>query len=204
MRTVNPDKHAAQHDAIVEAARRCFAEAGFHNTSVQTVCAEAGVSSGKLFHYFANKKALILAVVDDQGRRLQSHVDTLSMETDGARSILRFLDDILSLAADAAETRLILEIVAEAARDRDVATLARDQDLRLAQGLEDLVTKAAATGAARPILSGRQAASFLMLMIDGVFSRVASDSGFDPDAERSALRQVVATVLGLDGTTGDE
>ncbi len=198
MRTLDPDKHAARRDAIVEAARACVAEAGFHNTTIQTVCAAAGVSSGKLFHYFENKRALILAVVEDQGQRLQSHIDLLANEADAARAVLGFMDDILSLACDGAETRLVLEIAAEAARDQAVATLARDQDARLSKGLENLVARAVATRAAKPILSGRQTADLLMLMVDGVFSRVSSNSSFDPEAERAPLRKVLAMLLGLD------
>ena len=33
MRTIDPDKHAARRDAILAAARSCFARKGFHQTS---------------------------------------------------------------------------------------------------------------------------------------------------------------------------
>ncbi|GAW40413.1 HTH-type transcriptional repressor AcnR [Brevundimonas sp. SH203] len=184
----------------MEAARACVAELGFHGASIQTVCTKAGVSSGKLFHYFENKRALMLAVVEDQGQRLQSHLDLLVKEADAAEAVLGFMDDILSLASDGAETRLILEIAAEAARDQAVAALVRDQDSCLSNGLESLVARAVAVGAAKPMLSERQTADLLMLMIDGVFSRVSSNSSFDPEAERAPLRKVLAMVLGLNAT----
>lgn len=199
MRTVNPDKHAAQRRVVLNAAKACFAQYGFHKTSTDTICAEAGTSSGKLFHYFATKKAVILAVIEDQLHETSAYLDTLLGQADLSTSLLDFLDVILRLAGSQQERRLILEIAAEAARDEEVGALNTSGDKMLAEGLTTLLSEAIRRGQANPIVSIDSAVRFLMVVIDGVFSRASIDAGFDPSKERESLRKVVSEVLRLGG-----
>ncbi len=54
------DEHlAARRQQILEAAWRCFARHGFHETSMQDVFAEAGLSAGAVYRYFPSKADLV-------------------------------------------------------------------------------------------------------------------------------------------------
>ncbi len=55
---------------ILDAALRTFAERGFHGTAVPEVAAAAGVGTGTLYRYFANKEALVNEVFRDAKTRL--------------------------------------------------------------------------------------------------------------------------------------
>src|SRR2546430_6635164 len=46
---------------ILDAALVCFAQRGFHQTSMHDISAEAGISVGLIYRYFANKEAVISA-----------------------------------------------------------------------------------------------------------------------------------------------
>lgn len=50
---------------ILAAARRCFIRDGFHQTSMQDLVREAGVSSGAVYRYFAGKDAMIVAIAEE-------------------------------------------------------------------------------------------------------------------------------------------
>src|ERR1700747_1225802 len=50
---------------ILAAARRCFVRNGFHQTSVQDLVREAGMSSGAIYRYFDSKDAMILAICEE-------------------------------------------------------------------------------------------------------------------------------------------
>ncbi|SCF43819.1 transcriptional regulator, TetR family [Micromonospora purpureochromogenes] len=57
------DAHlAARRQQILDAARRCFLRDGFHNTSMQDVIAEAGLSVGAVYRYFPSKNDLITSI----------------------------------------------------------------------------------------------------------------------------------------------
>jgi TetR/AcrR family transcriptional repressor of nem operon len=50
---------------LIEAARDLVRRRGFAATSVEDVCAAAGVTKGAFFHHFASKEALGVALIDD-------------------------------------------------------------------------------------------------------------------------------------------
>ena len=47
---------------ILDAAERCFVRSGFHRTTMQDVAAEASMSPGNLYRYFASKDAIIIGI----------------------------------------------------------------------------------------------------------------------------------------------
>ena len=59
MPKLKPDTQRARREHILDAALTCFARGGFHATTMQAICREAGVSPGALYVYFDSKEALI-------------------------------------------------------------------------------------------------------------------------------------------------
>jgi len=55
---------AASRDAILDAALRCFAKRGYHETSVDDIAARARLSKGAIYWHFAGKRELFLALID--------------------------------------------------------------------------------------------------------------------------------------------
>ncbi|NUP32209.1 MAG: helix-turn-helix transcriptional regulator, partial [Streptomycetaceae bacterium] len=54
---------------LLAAARDLFAAEGYGGTSLDAVCARAGVSKGALYHHFRNKEDLVLGVyVAEEGK----------------------------------------------------------------------------------------------------------------------------------------
>src|SRR5512143_1190789 len=52
-----------RREAVLEAARREFARAGFHGASTDAIAREAGISQPYLFRLFGSKKGLYVASV---------------------------------------------------------------------------------------------------------------------------------------------
>lgn len=57
---------------LLDAALREFAERGYHGTAVPEVAAAAGVGTGTLYRYFANKEALVNELYRDAKQRLRA------------------------------------------------------------------------------------------------------------------------------------
>ncbi|MCE7996388.1 MAG: TetR/AcrR family transcriptional regulator [Roseivirga sp.] len=49
----------SKRQQVIDVATRLFAELGFENTSMASICAEAGVSKGLIYHHFATKNELL-------------------------------------------------------------------------------------------------------------------------------------------------
>ena len=62
---VSPEYRDERRAHILAAARRCFARDGFHQTSMQDLVREAGMSSGAVYRYFASKDAVIAAIAEE-------------------------------------------------------------------------------------------------------------------------------------------
>lgn len=57
------DRRAQTRNALLEAAARGFSTYGYANLTLERVASEAGYTRGALYHLFANKEELALAVV---------------------------------------------------------------------------------------------------------------------------------------------
>jgi AcrR family transcriptional regulator len=68
---------ADRRAAILEAARAAFADAGYHETSLDGVAERAGVSKALLYEHFSSKRELYIAV-------LEMHVHELVERISGA------------------------------------------------------------------------------------------------------------------------
>jgi AcrR family transcriptional regulator len=66
MPRISLERKAERRAQIVAAARTCFARSGFHNTTLQDVFAEAGLSAGCVYNYFQSKDELMLAIAEER------------------------------------------------------------------------------------------------------------------------------------------
>ena len=65
MPRITEERRTARRAKIVAAARRCFSRDGFHQTSMPDIAAEAGVSTGAPYRYFAGKDDIIAEIAGD-------------------------------------------------------------------------------------------------------------------------------------------
>jgi TetR/AcrR family transcriptional regulator, transcriptional repressor for nem operon len=99
-RTARPltRKGAATRQRIVEAAAGLIVQQGVAGTTLEDVRAEAGVSSSQIYHYFADKEALVLAVVDYQADAVVGGIhEPVLAAIDGLDGLRSWRDMIVSI-----------------------------------------------------------------------------------------------------------
>lgn len=109
---VRVERAAFTRAALVKAARRLFAERGYHATGTHDVVALAGVSRGALYHHFQDKEALFEAAFRDAEDELQraAAAPILEMEFDPWRQLQEGLQSFLSVVAKNRDLQRILLI----------------------------------------------------------------------------------------------
>ena len=131
-RRTQEDRSAATRGALVAAARRLWAARGYAAVGTPEIAAEAGVTRGALYHQFADKAALFLAVADaveaDVTRRLGEAV-VAAGAADPAAALHAATDGWLA-ACEEPEVRQILLLDGPA-----VLGWAGFRDMALAHGL---------------------------------------------------------------------
>jgi AcrR family transcriptional regulator len=70
-RPPGPSQAPHQRVRLIEEASRLYAEGGYAGLSFASVAARAGLTKATVFHYFPNKEALLLAVFEAFGERLE-------------------------------------------------------------------------------------------------------------------------------------
>ncbi|MDG4822767.1 TetR/AcrR family transcriptional regulator [Asanoa sp. WMMD1127] len=140
---------AARRQQILDAARRCFMRDGFHNTSMQDVIAEAGLSVGAVYRYFKSKNDLITSIAESvlgdasaMFEDLARHEPALS-PTEAVERAIEFVD---RQTGPDGLLRIALQVWAEAMRDPVLAEFVADAYGRMRGHFVLLATRARDAG----------------------------------------------------------
>lgn len=69
MPKVSQEHIEARKRQILEAAALCFARNGFHQTTMQDIVQQSGLSPGAIYTYYKSKEEIIEAIADERHRR---------------------------------------------------------------------------------------------------------------------------------------
>jgi TetR/AcrR family transcriptional regulator, transcriptional repressor for nem operon len=90
-------KGEATRERIVAAAALEMFERGVARTSLDEVKAAAGVSSSQLYHYFADKRALTLAVIEHQTQAILAGQEPLLSNLDSIEALRAWRDLLIEI-----------------------------------------------------------------------------------------------------------
>lgn len=195
MRPIDPAKQQARRRQIIEAAIACFMRKGFHGTRTAEICAEAGMSPGNLFHYFANKEAIIAAIVEEDQRETAERYAAAAQAPDLYQALLGVVEEGLRLLGDPVYTRIGVEVLAEAVRNPAVFACVACNEADRKRVLTQLLAAAGERGQAWLALPPAQAADWVLLLLDGAFGRAMVEERFDAAACRAMVLNALATVV---------
>ena len=84
----NAERSRRTRAALIRAGRELFSERGFGATATEEIVARAGVTRGALYHQFADKRALFLAVFEAVERDLAERLaQAVAGESDATRML---------------------------------------------------------------------------------------------------------------------
>lgn len=179
---------------IMDAGIACFRRRGFHQTSMQEICAEAGISAGALYRYFASKTDIIAAIAEE----LHAEGDTAFLN---AAQEIGFLKALEQTAADAyqrfsaGDGALFADVVAESIRDEAISSSLKAIAERSASLLAQAITSAQARGEVDRRLDPLSTAHILAALIEGIALRHAFLRDADADAAAAEFRLVAERFL---------
>ena len=181
MRRPNVQVQSDRRAEILEAARRCVSRSGFHQASMQEICAEAGMSPGNLYRYFPSKEALIAGIAERDRAEVAQQFAAADL-SHGVFAVLEGLAHHHFTQRPHEQVVLCTEIMAEARRNPEIARIcaAFDDDVRC--WLLGLLRAAVARGDVPADIDLAGVVNMLMIIADGVWWRRALDPAFDAAA----------------------
>lgn len=137
---------------IVDAGTTLFIKRGYSATSMEDITQAAATSKGNLYHHFANKKELFLAVLERDGLQLTEQLAALAGTFPSAIEELYAMAELIAKEGGgnsplnrAAEELTNTEVIDQAFQDRLLTFFDAQRQL-----LENLLERAINEGALRP------------------------------------------------------
>jgi AcrR family transcriptional regulator len=178
----------AQRERILVAAKQCFIEHGFHAASMASIAEVAGMSPGLMYRYFANKSAIVLAIIEEQLDRVRSDIAELDARTCVGDHMLRHVEQWRTRDPAVMSPALVLEMSVEATRDPAIAA---------AIATKDRETRAAVTAwLSRPVADGglgldAEAAASRALLLQCFMEGLAVRTVREPDVAPAERERAV-------------
>ena len=119
MSATPPHSHSTASQ-VLAVARALFAEHGVDGVSMQDIATGAGVSKANVFHHFANKEALHIAVLRDcMGTPSLQVADLIASDAPFEQRFLALMQGkIADMLSDELGTRLIMRELSESSEER--------------------------------------------------------------------------------------
>ncbi|MGI8436092.1 MAG: TetR/AcrR family transcriptional regulator [Chthoniobacterales bacterium] len=184
-----------RREQILHAAMFCFAKRGFHQTTMQDISQEAGISVGLIYRYFENKEAVISAMAQEHKNDLQE----LLARARSAPSLLEALEILLTAHCcediPQMHAAFVVDLFAEAGRNPDIASLVRDiLDLSMA-GVTEVIERAPEMQDATHGLTPREITELIFATARGSMMRDVLDHTHIPAEERRERQLAVVRQL---------
>lgn len=194
MRKLDPVKHEEKRQQILQAASRCFMRDGFRGASTSSICAEAKISPGHLYHYFSSKEAIVSAMAESRLAQAASHLGATTRGPDVVTAFLGAIESGIGVR-DPSANALMLDLLAESARNPAVGEILRESHREMRMLLASLLRKGQERGQIDLELDPDVATSILFSFVDGAKAMMIRDPNVDPAKSIEMLKIAISRFL---------
>lgn len=185
----------SRRQQILDAACDRVRQSGFHGASMAEIAKAAGLSVGQIYRYFENKEAIIAAIVaQDLAEMREKFAELESQPGDLLEVMTGHMPEALDKCYDPRRAALVLEVLAEAARNPKVATIVRAADAQ-ERGLAATMLERSR----KPEWSDAEfeaRAEMIALLFDGLIMRSVNNPAADRQALAKVFRATLECILG--------
>jgi TetR/AcrR family transcriptional regulator, transcriptional repressor of aconitase len=190
MPKVSPQYRDQRRAQILAAARRCFVRDGFHQTSMQDLVREAGMSSGAVYRYFDSKDAMIVAIAEDNLDGVAAIMGQSVRQGVGIGAALASaMEYVRERHAEDGFAAIALLVWSEALRNPGLATRLRES---FDAGIDALAEMAEASSVSGTEIAPEALASALLCLLPGYIVQLAIRGADAVKAIPEAIRVLLA------------
>jgi AcrR family transcriptional regulator len=181
LRPASAQLRSDRRSEILDAAQRCFARTGFHQTSMQQICGEAGMSAGNVYRYFPSKEAIIAGITERDRAEVASRLASAQFTEDFFTTFAELARHYF-VERSADEVGLCAEMMSESRRNPTIAKIMNECDVDVKERLVTMLRSAQARGDISRDAEIGAAVDMLMVITEGVWWRRAVDPTFDVES----------------------
>ena len=174
----------ARRQQVLDAAFTCFARQGFHQTTMQDICREAGLSAGAVYRYFPSKEEIIEASCQECQQYYMSMIEAATQRGDRPVGLLDELVGTTFAYLDQPEAhvwlRFNVQLWSEALRSPEIKESLRRTGIDpWKEALTQFIAKAQGLDEVSPALDPEAVARVLLSMWQGLILQKALDPAVD-------------------------
>ncbi|MDP2948314.1 MAG: TetR/AcrR family transcriptional regulator [Chloroflexota bacterium] len=183
----------ARKNQILEAARACFLRKGFHQTTMQDICQECGLSPGAIYRYFRSKEDVV-ETASEQGRGQQMDLIRQVRERLGTPEVLDALaQHFFGMLASVEDwTPAELQIWAESLRNARLREIMRRGYQEYLDVLAGIIGQGMAEGKFNPNLDPKAVTQVAIAIFEGTAMQKAV---FPDEVDIQKVLQVVHSLF---------
>jgi AcrR family transcriptional regulator len=188
----DPSSRSSTRDRLLAAAIEVFVEQGYEGARVQDIARAAGLTTGAIYANFRGKGDLLFDAI---GARTDAEMTSMLAEAQGRdiRELLEVLGDRLVQPRE--QVPLLIDAVAAARRDPELAGALRHQLDEREHAIVELVERAKTEGAIDPALDDEVFARFCVTLAMGALvMRTLHASPPDGDAWHQLISRLLDAV----------
>jgi AcrR family transcriptional regulator len=191
------DKKARTRAQILHAALACFSNKGYHQTSMDDIVAESGLSKGALYWHFKSKQELFVSLIEwymSAFGEEASHAWTDDMSaTDKIRAMMMFFVD--SSEQLIPFFKITIDFWAQTSEDEQLRAIFDEMLDNFQQQLRTIIEEGITNGEFRPVDTSQLALALIAALDALALYRTLLGDKIDVQSSVEALLEVVIAGL---------
>lgn len=193
----------ARRDQIVNAAWACFARKGYHQTTMQDIATEAGISAGAIYRYFDSKDAVLKAINQRSQEMGRALVEWARSQAEGPLGVLEIIGRAMySVFNDPnfeTATRVNIEVWPEILRSEELRRGLRQEGTFWRTVVSDLLREAQKRGEVRADIDPEAVFVLLMCAWEGLrHYHLIDPEHFTPERQVEAIQSLLSTEMKIE------
>lgn len=202
MPKVTPAYLETRRQHILDSAITCFARKGFHQTTMEDIGDEAGLSPGVAYRYFDSKEDIIVATVQGSVDRSLDFYEEVAQEENILSVLEQMIDDsFLRFEQPGRDIyyKVRVQLWAEVLQNSKVAEKAGILREQAQRQLAAIIEKGQERGQIKPDLDAQAVALMIMANHDGFVIHWLADPEMDIGQYRTAYMAMVRGLFNHQG-----
>jgi AcrR family transcriptional regulator len=191
-----------RRNQILEAAWVCFGRSGYHDTTMQDICKESGLSYGALYRYFDSKEAILRATSERAQTEIINRMTDMQAQASPHEALHSLGAEIFLSVNDPecdAATKVNLETLPEVLRRPDLVEAMRAEPRLWIAGLSSAFHEAQVSGHLSGVIDAEALSVLLVCAYEGLrIHHLVDPDQFRPELVLSAIDALMSG-LSLDG-----
>lgn len=196
---ISEDQANARREQIIMAAVSCFADKGFHKTTMQDICKAARLSPGAVYNYYEGKDDIIQAICkmgDEMNENLFDFASSQEYANPQAayKSALSLFINQYKHPLYQTSVRMDAMFLAEALHNCDLADIGVNSYHKIIEQISQMVEQSKADGDIAEELSTAAVAQVLFSLVQGMSTQLimTGDKELDIDAYLKATLAMIS------------